>query len=141
MAPQVVSRVTPGGDGVRTESLDVRNWEEFDTHWRGTDLPGRVGNGGGGHGAGVADGPHVRPRRGRCGVERLVQWGICARLPQGAGSDLRSSLSGARGYQRLQHGLRICQYGCARKPGVGRPTATFLAQFAAYPAAHTPCPG
>jgi len=29
-----------------------------------------------------------------CGVERLVQRGICARLPQGAGSDLRSSFIG-----------------------------------------------
>src|SRR5215204_7305320 len=60
---------------------------------------------------------NVRPRRGRCGVERLVQWGICARLSQGAGSNLRPPLSGPRWYQRLQHGLRICQYGGARKPG------------------------
>jgi len=76
----------------------VRDWEEFDTHCRGTDLPGRHRNAGAWHGAGVADWPHVRPRRGRCGVERLVQWGICARLPQSAGSDLRPPLSGSRGY-------------------------------------------
>ncbi len=35
--------------------------------------PERHGNAGAWHGAGVADWPHVRPRRGRCGVERLVQ--------------------------------------------------------------------
>src|SRR5438445_6335169 len=128
-------------DAVGTESLAVRNWEEFDTHCRGTDLPGRLGIAGAWHGAGVADWPHVRPRRGRCGVERLVQWGICARLPQGAGSNLRSSLSGPRGYQRLQHGLRICQYGRARKPGVEGATATFLAQFAAHAAGNDACTG
>src|SRR5437764_3173009 len=115
--------------------------EEFDTHRRGTDLPGRRGNAGAWHGAGVADWPHVRPRRGRCGVERLVQWGICARLPQGAGSDLCPPLSGSRGYQRLQHGLRICQYGRARKPGVEGATAAFLAQFAAHAAGHDACTG
>ena len=81
------------------------------------------------------------PRRGRCGVERLVQWGICPRLPQGAGSNLRPPLSGSRGYQRLQHGLRICQYGCAGKPGVEGATATFLAQFAAHAAGHDACAG
>src|ERR1700722_17624365 len=123
------------------ESIAVRDWEEFDTHCRGTDLPGRHRNAGAWHGAGVADWPHVRPRRGRCGVERLVQWGICARLPQGAGSDLRPPLSGSRGYQRLQHGLRICQYSRARKPGVEGATATFLAQFAAHAAGHDACTG
>src|SRR5580658_8977537 len=131
----------PAEDTVGTESLAVRDWEEFDTHCRGTDLPGRHGNAGAWHGARVADWPHVRPRRGRCGVERLVQWGVCARLPQGAGSDLRPPLSGPRGYQRLQHGLRICQYGRARKPGMAGATATFLAQFAAHAAGHDACTG
>ena len=28
-------------------------------------------------------------------MERLVQWGVCARLPEGAGSDLRPPLSGS----------------------------------------------
>ena len=46
-----------------------------------------------------------------------------------------------RGYQRLQHRLRICQYGRARKPGVEGPTATFLAQFAAHAAGHDACTG
>jgi hypothetical protein len=37
-------------------------------------------------------------------LERLVQWGICARLPQGAGSDLRPPLSvleGTSGYSTV----------------------------------------
>src|SRR4249920_1430757 len=131
----------PAADAVGTESLAVHNWEEFDTHCRGTDLPGRGGNAGAWHGAGIADWPHVRPRRDRGGVERLVQRGICARLPQGAGSDLRPPLSGSRGYQRLQHGLRICQYGRARKSGVEGATATFFAQFAAHAAGHDACTG
>src|SRR5436190_9284776 len=128
----------PAADAVGTKSLAIRDWEEFDTHCRGTDLPGRRGNAGAWHGPSVADWPHVRACRGRCGVERLVQRGICARLPQGTGSDLRSSLSGARGDQRLQHGLRICQYGCARKPGVEGATATFLAQFVRQAMTHAP---
>src|ERR1700722_3579588 len=128
-------------DAVGTESLDVRDREEFDTHCRGTDLSGRRGNAGAWYGTGVADWPHVRPRRGRCGVERLVQWGICARLPKGGGSYLPPPLSGSRGYQRLQHGLRICQHGRARKPGVEGATATFLAQFAAHAAGHDTCTG
>src|SRR5580693_4582479 len=45
----------PAADAVGTESLAVRDWEEFDTHCRGTDLPGRHGNAGAWHGAGVAD--------------------------------------------------------------------------------------
>src|SRR5947199_699618 len=66
--PAVTNRPrTPWG-----ESLAVRDWEEFDTHRRGTDLPRRRGNAGAWHGAGVADWPHVCPRRDRCGVERLV---------------------------------------------------------------------
>src|SRR4029077_21097254 len=131
----------PAADAMGTESLAVRNREEFDTHCRGTDLPGRRRNAGAWHGAGVADWPHVGPSRGRCGVERLVQWGICAGLPQGAGGNLRSSLSGPRGYQRLQHGLRICQYGRPRKPGVDGGTATFLAPFAAHAPGHDACAG
>ena len=39
--------------------------------------------------------------------------GEMCRATEGAGSDLRSSLSGHRGDHRLQHGLRICQYGRA----------------------------
>src|SRR6516164_1761057 len=139
--PRIARLQPPAADAVETESLAVRDWQEFDTHCRGADLPGRRGNARAWHGAGVADWPHVRPRRNRCGVECLVQWGICARLPQGAGSDLRSPLSGSRGYQRLQHGLRICQYGRARKPGVEGATATFLAQFAAHAAGHDACTG
>jgi hypothetical protein len=50
-------------------------------------------------------------------------------------------LSGSPGYQRLQHGLRICQHGRARKPGVEGATATFLAQFAAHAAGHDACTG
>src|SRR5438045_6947585 len=129
----------PAADAVGTESLAVRDWEEFDTHCRGTDLPGQRGNAGAWYRAGVADRPHVRPRRGRCGVERLVQWGICARLPKGAGSDLRPPLSGSRGDQRLQHGLRICEYGRARTPGVEVATADFLDDFAAMATAHAAC--
>src|SRR5437762_2234102 len=34
---------------VGTESLAVRDWEEFDTRCRGTDLPGRRGNAGAWH--------------------------------------------------------------------------------------------
>jgi hypothetical protein len=36
----------PAADAVGTESLAVRDWKEFDTHCRGTDLPGRHGNAG-----------------------------------------------------------------------------------------------
>ena len=34
----------PAADAVGTESLAVRDWEEFDTHCRGTNLPGRHRN-------------------------------------------------------------------------------------------------
>jgi hypothetical protein len=74
------------------------------------------------------------------GIE-MPERGMAPVLPQGAGSDLRSSLSGPRGYQRLQHGLRICQYGRTRKPGVEGTTATFVAQFAAHAAGHDACTG
>src|SRR5258708_341058 len=102
----------PAADAVGTESLAVRNWEEFDTHCRGTDLPGRLGNAGAWHGAGVADWPHVRPRRGRCGVERLVQWGIRARRRQGARSNLRSSTSPG---VLLTGGVMMMRKPCSRR--------------------------
>src|SRR5262249_17235616 len=48
---------------------------------------------------------------------------------------------GSPGFQRLQHGLRICQYGRARKPGMEGATATFLARFTAHAAGHDACTG
>jgi hypothetical protein len=82
---------------------------------------------------------YVRARRGRCGVERLVQWRIYSGLSQGAGSDLRPPLSGTRGHQRVYHGLRVCQYCCARKHGVEGATATFVPQFPAHAAGDDAC--
>ena len=56
---------TPWGQKVSPSVIG----NEFDPHCRGTDLPGRRGNAGARHGAGVADRPHVRPRR-----PRTLRW-------------------------------------------------------------------
>jgi len=61
------------------EGITIRDWEEFDTDCReqiypdGMEMPDR------GMAPVLADWPHVRTRRGRGRVERLVQRRICYR--------------------------------------------------------------
>ena len=54
----------PAPDAVGRAGLAVRDRVELDADCRGADLPGRDRDAGAGYGAGVADRPHVRARRG-----------------------------------------------------------------------------
>ena len=57
---------------VGTAGLSERDWIGPHADRRRADLPGRLGSAGARHGAGITDWPHVRPRRSRGGMERLV---------------------------------------------------------------------
>ena len=92
------------------------------------------------HGAGVGIGPHVRPRRGRCGVERRYSREYVPGYRKVPGVMNARRYRVLEGTSLVTAWLRVARRPCP-KARSGRSRHTLLAQFAAHAAGHDACTG